>query len=69
VAQLLIKSHSLITDATRLAEEAQAGVMEAQGLAANLTLILMIILAITVTTASLLTARSISKPLSKLADY
>ncbi|MBA7546924.1 Sensor histidine kinase RcsC [subsurface metagenome] len=67
VAQLLIKSHSLITNATRLAEEAQAEVMEAQRLAANLTLILMIILAITVTTASLLIARSISEPLDELA--
>lgn len=66
VAQLLIKSHSLITDTTRLAEEAQAGVMEAQRLAANLTLILMLILAFTVVTSSLLVARSISKPLDEL---
>ncbi len=69
VAQLLIKSHSVTTNASRLAEGAQAEIMEAQRLSSNLTLILMIILAITVTTASLLTARSISKPLSKLADY
>ncbi len=66
VAQLLITSHSVITDASNLAEEAQAEVMGAQRLAANLTLILMVILAITVTTSSLLVARSISKPLDKL---
>jgi len=66
VAQLLITSHSVITDASNLAEEAQAEVMGAQRLAANLTLVLMIILAITVTTSSLLVARSISKPLDEL---
>jgi len=69
VAQLLIKSHSIITDASKLAEEAHIEATEAQRLAANLTLILMIILAFTVTTSSLLVASSISKPLSKLADY
>jgi len=66
VAQLLIDSYSIITDASGLAEEAQDEVAEAQRLAANLTLILMIILAITVTTSSLLVVRSISKPLDKL---
>jgi len=66
VAQLLIKSHSIFTDASTVAEEAQAEAMAAQRLAANLTLILMIILAITVTTSSLLVARSISKPLDEL---
>ncbi|GAI50845.1 unnamed protein product, partial [marine sediment metagenome] len=66
VAQLLITSQSLITDASRLAEEAQAEAAEAQRLAANLTVILMVILAITVTTSSLLVARSISKPLDEL---
>lgn len=69
VTQLLIASHSVITNASRLAEGAQAEIMEAQRLDSNLTLILIIILAITVTTSSLLVARSISKPLSKLADY
>jgi len=66
VAQLLITSHSVITDASRLAEEAHAEVTEAQNLAANLTVILMIVLAITVTTSSLVVARSISKPLDEL---
>jgi len=69
VTQLLIASHSVITNASRLAEGEQAEIMEAQRLDSNLTLILIIILAITVTTSSLLVARSISKPLSKLADY
>jgi len=66
VAQLLITSHSIITDTSRLAEEARIEVMEAQRLAANLTLILMVILAITVTASSLVIARSISKPLGEL---
>ena len=69
VAQLLITSHSIITDASRLAEEAHTEATEAQRVAANLTLTSMIILAITVTTSSLLIARSISKPLTRLADY
>jgi len=66
VAQLLITSHSIFTDAFRLAEDAQAEVMEAQRLAANMTLILMTILAITVATSSLVVARNISKPLAEL---
>jgi len=66
VSQLLIKSQSIVTGASSLAKEAQAEVMEAQRLAANMTLILMIILAVTVTTSSLLVARSISRPLDKL---
>jgi len=66
VSQLLVTSHSIFTDAARLAEGAQAEVTEAQRLATNLTLILMIILAIAVTTSSLVVARSISKPLDEL---
>ena len=69
VAQLLIASQSIVTDVSRLAKEAHTEVAEAQRLAANLTLILMTILASAITTSSLLVARSISKPLSKLADY
>ncbi len=49
--------------------KAQAEVTEAQRLASNLALALMIILAITVGGSSLLVARSISKPLTRLADY
>ena len=66
VTQLLIASHSVITDASSLAEGAQVEVTEAQRLATNLTLILVVVLAVTVTTSSLLVARSISKPLDKL---
>jgi len=66
VAQLLITSHSIITDASGLAEEAHTKVTEAQRLTSNLTLALMIFLAITVGSSSLLVARSISKPLDKL---
>lgn len=66
VAQLLIASHSAITSTFRLAEEEKAEMMEAQRLASKLTLILIIILAITITTTELLTARSISRPLDDL---
>jgi len=66
VAQLLITSHTIITHASRLAEEAHTEATETQRLAANSTVILMIILAITVTTSSLLIARNISKPLGQL---
>jgi len=66
VAQLLITSHSIIADASRLAEEAHTEATEAQRLASNLTVILMIVLATAITTSSLIIARSISKPLDKL---
>jgi len=66
VAQLLTTSHSIITDASRFAEEAHIEVTEAQRVASNLTVILMIILAITVGSSSFLVARSISKPLTEL---
>ena len=65
VAQLLIASQSLITDASRFDERAQAEATEAQRVASNLTVILMIGLAISVATLSLGTARNISKPLSR----
>ena len=66
VAQLLITSHSIITDASRLAEEAHTEATEAQRVASNLTVILMIILAVAITTSSLIIARNISKPLNEL---
>ena len=66
VAQLLITSHSIITDASRLAEEAYTEAMEAQRVASNSTVILMIVLAVAITTSSLIIARSISKPLDEL---
>jgi signal transduction histidine kinase len=66
VAQLLITSHSVITDASTLAEEAHTEATGVQRVALNLTVILMIILAITITTSSLIIVRSISKPLNEL---
>ena len=66
VAHLLITSHSIFTGASILAEGAQAEVKAFQRLSTILTSALMIILAITVTTSSLLVARSISKPLDEL---
>jgi len=66
VAQLLITSHSIITDASKLAEGAHTEATEAQRVAANLTVILMIVLAIAITTSALIIARSISKPLDEL---
>ncbi len=66
VAQLLITSHSIIADTSRLAEEAHTEAMETQRVASNLTVILMIVLAIAITTSSLIIARSISKPLNEL---
>lgn len=67
-AQLLIKSHLLLTEASRLAEEADETIKEAQELATNLALILMSILAITVLSSSIIVSRSISKPLDKLTQ-
>jgi len=69
VAQLLIKSQSLISDTSRLADKSHAELMAAQQLARNLTLIIMLVFAIVVISTSLLVARSISKPLDRLADY
>jgi len=66
VSQLLITSHSLITDASRLAEEAHTKVTEAQRQTARLALIFMIILAITVPTLLFRVIRSISRPLDEL---
>ncbi|MFC2041108.1 sensor histidine kinase [Chloroflexota bacterium] len=69
VPQLIVKSRSIITDTSVIVEKMRAEKVEAQELARNLTLALMLMLAITVITTSLLVARSISKPLSKLTDY
>jgi signal transduction histidine kinase len=66
VAKMLITSHSIITSTSRIAEALHAEETKARKLAANLTLILIIVLAITVTTSSLLVARSISNPMNEL---
>jgi len=66
VSQLLLKSNLINSNASKLADKIKVQVIEDQKLAANLTLVVMIILAFTVTTSSLLVARSISKPLDVL---
>ncbi len=68
VAQLLIKSQSMSTGATRLAREAEASINEAQKLTNRLLLILMTILAIIVATTTFLTNRSITAPISSLLE-
>ena len=66
VAQLSIKSQSIISNATRLGAKAYAETMAARELANNLTFILIMILVVVAVTTSLLVARSISKPLDEL---
>jgi len=66
VTQLLIKSHSIISDASMFAEKAQAEAKEIQRIANMLGLILVTFFAFTVTTALLVIARSISEPLNEL---
>ena len=66
VAQLLIESQSIFTDAYRMENKAHSSTAKAQELARNLTLISVIIFAAIITTTSLLIARSISKPLDML---
>ena len=66
VAQLLIKSSSIISDATRFAEEARTEATKVQKLTNTLTSILVIILAVSVITTSLIFAKSILKPLGEL---
>ncbi len=66
VAQLLIKSSSIISDATRFAEEAHTEATKAQKLTNTLTSILVIILVVSVITTSLIFAKSILKPLGEL---
>ena len=66
VAQLLVKSHSILTDASRLAEAAHLREVRYQRLSARLTTGLMVVLVIAITILSLLIVRSISKPLGEL---
>jgi signal transduction histidine kinase len=66
VAQLLIKSSSIISNATKFAEEAHTEATKAQKLTNTLTSILVIILVASVITTSLIFARSILKPLEEL---
>jgi len=66
VGQLLITSQSIITATSRLSEKARSDTIEIQATAKKVTLILMLILAITVVITSFAFTRSISKPLNKL---
>ncbi|MEE9594877.1 MAG: GAF domain-containing protein, partial [Candidatus Hydrothermarchaeales archaeon] len=66
--QLLIKSQSISTSASKLASESDASINQIRKSANNLILILATILAITVATASLVVAGSIAGPIKKLMD-
>ena len=66
VSQLLIKSLSIISESSRLSDKSLLEITETQKFANNLTLFLMIFLAITIITTSLVVARNISKPLHEL---
>ncbi len=66
VAQLLIKSYSIISDASMFAGKTYAAEMEVQGTANMLSLIIVILFVFTATTSSLIIAKSISKPLNEL---
>jgi len=69
VAQLLVKSQSVVADTSGFAELAYADALKAQDTLRNLILPWMIALALAVVATSLLVARSISVPLGKLAEY
>ncbi len=69
VTQLLVISNSVITDVSRLAEQKHAEADEAQRFTANLILVLITTLAIGIIASSFLVGRSISKPLTRLAEY
>lgn len=66
VARLLIASHAVISTASSLAEKAHAKAIQAHRWASNLTIVLMVILAVAVTASSLFIAENISKPLDAL---
>ena len=66
VAQLLIRSQSIITNAYRLDEKSMAGMIKTQELAKNLTLFLVLILVVIVTITTLMVNGIISKSLAKL---
>ena len=66
VAQLLIKSQSIITATDRFAKKIHGEVTQIQKATNNIILLLMIILAVATVTTSLLVVGSISKALAKL---
>jgi two-component system sensor histidine kinase ResE len=67
-AQLLIKSQSISTEASRIAAETHARMDEVQKTTNNLIIALMAILAIVVSFASFTVAESINRPIKKLMD-
>ncbi len=69
VGQLLITSNSMMSDISRMAEEALAETVEVQRKTSHIVLIIIIVIGIALTTLLVLIIRSISKPLSRLADY
>ena len=66
VTQLLIKSHSIINDASMFAKKAHAEATEVQGAANILGLILITFFVFTITITLLVITKSISKPLNEL---
>ena len=66
VTQLLITSQSILASTCRLVEKALADTAEAQELARNSTLILVLVIIVVSATTNFLVIRSISKPLEKL---
>lgn len=66
VTQLLIKSRSIITEASKLSHQSHTESEDIQRLANTLFVILMVTLAMTITTISILVARNISKTLHQL---
>ncbi|MFC1756760.1 HAMP domain-containing protein [Patescibacteria group bacterium] len=65
-AQLLIKSQSIISDASKLTERSMANLINTQEVARNLILFLALIFLILLGITSLIVARSILRPLDKL---
>jgi signal transduction histidine kinase len=66
VAQLLVKSHTIIFDSSRIAKEAYDNAIEAQRTANNSMMIAIIVIFAALVGISLHTARRITKPLDKL---
>ncbi len=69
VTQLLVISHSIITDSFRHSEEKHDEELDARIFTTNLTMVLIITLTIGIIVSSFLVGRSISKPLIRLAEY
>jgi len=69
VTQLLVISNSVITDVSRLTEQKNVETKEAQRFTTNLILVLITTLTIGIIASSFLVGRSISKPLTRLAEY